>query len=219
MRIAMIGSGYVGLVSGACLSEFGHTVICVDKAEDKIAALKQGQIPIFEPGLDEIVAANVKGGRLAFGTDLGEAVRDADAVFIGVGTPSRRPCRPDLCLRRGRRDRARPDRLYRCGHQIHGARGHQPPGGSHHPQGQSRRRFRHGIEPRIPAGGLGDRGFPPPRPGGCGLRHRAGARGDARGLPPALPERNTHRLHHPRKFGTDQICGQCLPGHQDHLHQ
>ena len=90
MRIAMIGSGYVGLVSGACLSEFGHTVICVDKAEDKIAALKQGQIPIFEPGLDEIVAANVKGGRLAFGTDLGEAVRDADAVFIGVGTPSRR---------------------------------------------------------------------------------------------------------------------------------
>jgi UDPglucose 6-dehydrogenase len=90
MRIAMIGSGYVGLVSGACLSEFGHNVICVDKDEAKIAALKMGQIPIFEPGLDEVVAANAKAGRLSFGTDLGEAVRDADAVFIGVGTPSRR---------------------------------------------------------------------------------------------------------------------------------
>jgi len=90
MRIAMIGSGYVGLVSGACLSEFGHTVICVDKDEAKIAALKQGGIPIFEPGLDEVVAANVKAGRLSFSTDLPSAVKDADAVFIGVGTPSRR---------------------------------------------------------------------------------------------------------------------------------
>jgi UDPglucose 6-dehydrogenase len=90
MRIAMIGSGYVGLVSGACLSEFGHTVTCVDKAADKIAALQDGRIPIFEPGLDEVVAANVKAGRLSFGTDLGTAVGDADAVFIGVGTPSRR---------------------------------------------------------------------------------------------------------------------------------
>jgi UDPglucose 6-dehydrogenase len=90
MRIAMIGSGYVGLVSGACLSEFGHTVACVDKDETKIAALKAGGIPIFEPGLDEVVATNVKAGRLSFGTDLGAAVQSADAVFIGVGTPSRR---------------------------------------------------------------------------------------------------------------------------------
>jgi UDPglucose 6-dehydrogenase len=90
MRIAMIGSGYVGLVSGACLSEFGHHVTCVDKAADKIAALKSGKIPIFEPGLDEVVAANVKAGRLSFGTDLKAAVAGADAVFIAVGTPSRR---------------------------------------------------------------------------------------------------------------------------------
>jgi UDPglucose 6-dehydrogenase len=90
MRIAIIGSGYVGLVSGACLSEFGHTVICIDKDEAKIAALKQGVIPIFEPGLEDVVAANVKAGRLSFGADLAAAVRDADAVFIGVGTPSRR---------------------------------------------------------------------------------------------------------------------------------
>ncbi len=90
MRIAMIGSGYVGLVSGACLSEFGHSVICVDKDEAKIAALAKGSIPIFEPGLEDVVAANARAGRLSFGTDLGAAVKDADAVFIGVGTPSRR---------------------------------------------------------------------------------------------------------------------------------
>jgi UDPglucose 6-dehydrogenase len=90
MRIAMIGSGYVGLVSGACLSEFGHVVTCVDKDESKIAALKQGVIPIFEPGLEEAVATNVKAGRLSFGSDIAAAVAQADAVFIGVGTPSRR---------------------------------------------------------------------------------------------------------------------------------
>src|ERR1700755_1584638 len=90
MRIAMIGTGYVGLVSGACLSEFGHTVVCVDKLAEKIAALRAGQIPIYEPGLDEVVAANVKAGRLSFETDIAAAVKDAEAVFIAVGTPSRR---------------------------------------------------------------------------------------------------------------------------------
>jgi UDPglucose 6-dehydrogenase len=90
MRIVMIGSGYVGLVSGACLSEFGHHVICVDKDSAKIAGLKEGRVPIFEPGLDEVVAANAKAGRLSFGTDLQAAMPGAEAVFIAVGTPSRR---------------------------------------------------------------------------------------------------------------------------------
>jgi len=90
MHIAMIGTGYVGLVSGACLSEFGHDVICVDKEASKIDALKAGRIPIFEPGLDEVVAANVKAGRLGFTTNLAEAVAKADAVFIAVGTPTSR---------------------------------------------------------------------------------------------------------------------------------
>lgn len=90
MRIAMIGTGYVGLVSGACLSEFGHQVICVDKDPAKIATLTQGGIPIYEPGLVEIVAANAKSGRLSFTTDLKEAVSNAEVIFIGVGTPSRR---------------------------------------------------------------------------------------------------------------------------------
>jgi UDPglucose 6-dehydrogenase len=90
MRIAMIGTGYVGLVSGACLSEFGHEVVCVDKDAAKVATLRAGGIPIFEPGLDDVVAANAKAGRLTFDTDLARAVRSADAVFIAVGTPSRR---------------------------------------------------------------------------------------------------------------------------------
>ena len=90
MRVTMIGTGYVGLVSGACLSEFGHDVVCVDKDAAKIASLKEGRIPIFEPGLDDVVSANVKAGRLSFSTELAPAVRAADAVFIAVGTPSRR---------------------------------------------------------------------------------------------------------------------------------
>ncbi|WP_232628648.1 UDP-glucose dehydrogenase family protein [Methylobacterium sp. Leaf118] len=90
MRIAMIGSGYVGLVSGACLADFGHAVTCVDKDPDKIAALEAGRMPIYEPGLDALVAENVRQGRLSFSTDLGPAVAGAEAVFIAVGTPSRR---------------------------------------------------------------------------------------------------------------------------------
>ena len=80
MRIAMIGTGYVGLVSGACFADFGHDVICVDKDEKKIAALHRGEIPIYEPGLDELVATNVKAKRLEFTTDLSKPVADADAV-------------------------------------------------------------------------------------------------------------------------------------------
>src|ERR1700712_5959812 len=90
MRIAMIGTGYVGLVSGACFADFGHQVTCVDKDAGKIAALLRGEIPIFEPGLDALVATNMKSGRLSFTTDLAGPVAEAEAVFIAVGTPSRR---------------------------------------------------------------------------------------------------------------------------------
>jgi UDPglucose 6-dehydrogenase len=90
MRIAMIGTGYVGLVSAACFSEFGHDVACVDKDGGKIADLDSGRIPIFEPGLEEVVAANVRARRLSFTSDLSRAVEGAEAVFIAVGTPSRR---------------------------------------------------------------------------------------------------------------------------------
>ena len=90
MRVTIIGSGYVGLVSGACFADFGHDVICVDKDHGKIDALNAGRIPIYEPGLDELVATNVAAGRLSFTTELAGAVGGADAVFIAVGTPSRR---------------------------------------------------------------------------------------------------------------------------------
>jgi len=90
MHVAMIGTGYVGLVSGACFADFGHTVTCIDKDAAKIERLQAGGIPIYEPGLDLLVAQNVKAGRLYFSTDAAEAVKRADAVFIGVGTPSRR---------------------------------------------------------------------------------------------------------------------------------
>jgi UDPglucose 6-dehydrogenase len=90
MRVAMIGAGYVGLVSGACFADFGHDVVCVDKDAGKIAALRRGETPIYEPGLTELIAANVAAGRLTFTTELEPAVAPADAVFIAVGTPSRR---------------------------------------------------------------------------------------------------------------------------------
>jgi UDPglucose 6-dehydrogenase len=90
MRIAMIGAGYVGLVSGACFSDFGHHVVCVDKDEARIAALNKGELPIFEPGLADLVASNVRQERLSFGSDIGAAVSAAEVVFIAVGTPSRR---------------------------------------------------------------------------------------------------------------------------------
>lgn len=90
MRICMIGTGYVGLVSGACFADFGHDVTCVDKMPEKIEGLLAGKMPIWEPGLEALVKHNAEHGRLKFTTDLGEGIRDADAVFIAVGTPARR---------------------------------------------------------------------------------------------------------------------------------
>ena len=90
MKIAMVGSGYVGLVSGACFADFGHDVVCVDKDQAKIDRLHAGVMPIYEPGLDALVAGNVKAGRLSFTTDLAEGIKGASAIFIAVGTPSRR---------------------------------------------------------------------------------------------------------------------------------
>jgi UDPglucose 6-dehydrogenase len=90
MKIAMVGSGYVGLVSGACFADFGHEVVCIDKDEAKIARLCDGLMPIYEPGLEKLVDANVKAGRLSFTTDLAGGIAGAEAIFIAVGTPSRR---------------------------------------------------------------------------------------------------------------------------------
>ena len=90
MRVVIVGAGYVGLVSGSCFAEFGANVTCVDLDADRITRLNQGEIPIYEPGLDQLVAANLRAGRLEFTTDLSSAVPRADLVFIAVGTPTRR---------------------------------------------------------------------------------------------------------------------------------
>ena len=90
MKIAMVGSGYVGLVSGACFADFGHDVVCIDKDASKIDRLLAGVMPIYEPGLAELVAGNVQAGRLSFSTDLAASIDGAQAIFIAVGTPSRR---------------------------------------------------------------------------------------------------------------------------------
>src|SRR5471032_831810 len=90
MRVVMVGSGYVGLVSGACFADFGHHVTCVDKDSRKVDSLIAGEIPIFEPGLKDLIASNVAQRRLTFATDLTGAVGNAAAIFIAVGTPSRR---------------------------------------------------------------------------------------------------------------------------------
>lgn len=90
MKIAFVGSGYVGLVSGACFADFGHDVVCIDNDQSKIDRLREGVMPIYEPGLDALVETNVKAGRLSFTTALAEGIKGADAIFICVGTPSRR---------------------------------------------------------------------------------------------------------------------------------
>src|SRR5262252_1646986 len=96
MNICMVGTGYVGLVTGACLADFGMNVVCVDKDADKIAALQRGEIPIYEPGLNELVARNERAGRLEFTTDLKGSIEDALAIFIAVGTPPKPDGSPDL---------------------------------------------------------------------------------------------------------------------------
>ena len=142
MRVTMIGAGYVGLVSGACFADFGHHVTCIDKDPARIAALDRGEIPIFEPGLAELVEANVRQGRLAFaGKAVG--VAEADAVMIAVGTPSRRgDGHADLSfvLRGGARDRPAAVAHRDRGHQVDRAGRHRRRDRAHPAREASRRR-------------------------------------------------------------------------------
>src|SRR5262245_58340810 len=96
MKICVVGTGYVGLVAGTCFAESGNDVVCIDNVASKIEALRQGRVPIYEPGLEELIRRNVAEGRLTFTTDLAEAVRDSAVVFIAVGTPERADGSADL---------------------------------------------------------------------------------------------------------------------------
>ena len=124
----MIGAGYVGLVSGACFADFGHHVTCVDKDAERIARLRKGEMPIFEPDLDRLVVRNTREKRLDFTTDLAVPVAEADAVFIAVGTPSRRgDGHADLSYVHAAAagDRRGPHRIYGGDYEIYGARGYR----------------------------------------------------------------------------------------------
>ena len=167
MRITMIGSGYVGLVSGACLADFGHEVICVDKDEGKIAALKNGQIPIFEPGLDEPGGKQRQGGAAVLHDRSRQRRRGRRSHLHRRGHPGaarRRSCRPVLRLRGGALDSAAAQELHRRRDQVHRAGRHRRRDREDHQEGERRRGRRRRLESRVPARGRRDRRFPPSGP-------------------------------------------------------
>ena len=222
MRIAMIGTGYVGLVSGACFADFGHQVTCVDKDAGKIEALRRGEIPIFEPGLDALVASNVKAKRLDFTTDLTAPVAEADAVFIAVGTPSRRgDGHADLSYvhAAAREIAAALSGLHRGGHQIDRAGRHRRRGRAADPRSQSVGRRRGRLQSGIPARGRGDPRLQISRPYRGRHLGRARPQGARRRLPAAVAQPGAADVHGAAHRGADQIRGERVPRHQDHLHQ
>ena len=222
MRVAMIGSGYVGLVSSACFADFGHEVVCVDRDTARVAALRRGRIPIYEPGLEELVARNAEAGRLSFETELRPAVAPADTVFIAVGTPSRRgDGHADLTyVYAAAREIVRAAAGFTVvvtkstvpvgtGDAIEAIAAAERPGAD----------IAVVSNPEFLREGVGDRGLQAPRP------HRGGRRGGARGgsdgraLPAALAQRRADPDDAPAHGRADQIRLERLPRDQDHLHQ
>ena len=218
----MIGTGYVGLVSGACFADFGHQVTCVDKDADKIAALRRGEIPIFEPGLDALVASNVKAGRLDFTTDLAAPVAEADAVFIAVGTPSRRgDGHADLSY------------VHAAAREIAGAlagftvvvtKSTVPVGTGDEVERLIREANPSAdvvvaSNPEFLREGAAIRDFKFPDRIVVGTSDERGAQGARRCLPAAVAQPGAADVHGAAHRGTDQIRRQRVPRHQDHLHQ
>ena len=221
MRVTMIGAGYVGLVSGACFADFGHHVTCVDKDAGRVAALKRGEIPIFEPGLADLVATNMAQERLSFSTRP-DGIDEADAVFIAVGTPSRRgDGHADLSY------------IYSAVREIAPllsptavvvTKSTVPVG-----TGDEIERILRDVRPEADMHvvsnpeflreGAAIYDFKHPDRIVIGSDDERGARGDGRSLPAAISERRADALCQPPHRGADQIRRQRLPRHQDHLHQ
>ena len=191
MNVVMIGSGYVGLVSGACFAEFGANVVCLDVDEGKIERLNAGEIPIYEPGLEALVASNVKQGRLSFSTDF-EHVRAADCVFIAVGTPTRRgDGHADLSYVYAA---AKQVAEYLEGYTVIVDKSTvpvgSPAGQTNRRRDQSKRRFRRRLEPRVFARRCGDQRFHASRPSRFGRGVRPRGRYTSVALQTFKPHRN-----------------------------
>ncbi len=222
MRVAMIGTGYVGLVSGACFADFGHIVTCVDKDASKIERLKNGIMPIYEPGLDALVASNVAEERLFFTTEAAEAIKDADAVFIAVGTPSRRgDGHADLSY------------VYAAAEEIAGlmdgftvvvTKSTVPVGTGDEVEEIIRKARPDGefavvSNPEFLREGAAIDDFMRPDRVIVGTDSDRARRGDGRHLSPAVPARFPDRCHRSGIGRDDQIRRQRVSRDQDHLHQ
>ena len=152
MRIAVVGTGYVGLVSGASFAKLGHSVVCIDTNKSKIDQLKRGRVPIFEPGLDELVRQGAAARRLTFTSDAKSGLKQAQVVFICVGTPLGQHGGlggPVVCVRGGRHDRDAPAWLYGRGNKIDRSRRYRRGDRVDHPQGGPGGRFCRGLESGV----------------------------------------------------------------------
>ena len=220
MNICMVGTGYVGLVTGACLSDFGMDVTCVDKDEAKIALLKNGVSPIYEPGLEELIHKNEKAGRLRFSTDIAEAIERSLVIFIAVGTPPKDDGSPDLSFifqvaesiaRAHERLQGRRDEVDRADRHRRADRGD--------PQEEREAQVLGRLEPRVPPRGLGDRGLHAPGPRRDRLARRGGHR-DREGRLLAARDRGRPVRRDGRRVGrAHQVRLERLPRAQDHVHQ
>ncbi len=220
MKIAVVGTGYVGLVTGTCLAESGNDVVCVDKVAEKIEKLKQGVIPIYEPGLAELVHRNHRDGRLRFTTSLPEGIAEAELVFIAVGTPAGRGRRRRPPRHLGRRpgDRRAPRRAQDHRHQEHRPGRHQRRARPADGRGD-RRPVRRRQQPRVPQGRGGDRRLQQARPRRRRRPPRRGRRAAPRALRAVPPHRPAVPGHDARVGRDDQVRRQLPAGHQDQLHQ
>ena len=178
MNICMVGTGYVGLVTGACLADFGMDVTCIDKDETKIALLKKGVSPIYEPGLEELIHKNAQAKRLHFSTDIQEAVERALVIFIAVGTPPRADGSPDLSFifQVAESIAGAHERLQGRRHEVDGPDRHRRADRGDPPEEPGRTEVLGRLEPRVPPRGLGHRGLHAPRPRRHRLPRRRGDR-------------------------------------------